>query len=439
MNKTLIYILLATLTAIMLTACTEGNEPAPTQEVEATFRIVSRATTVGPEDPSGDNERINDWWIVFATMDGTIMRIVDRPTGLGAVEHESVKAKIPAGQYRVYAFANLTKQQVKDATDLEFVEKGTLPDNIDAAVWKNLNPDLPAGSLIPMTGYQTVTVTGAANQNFAIEVVRLYAKLEFEFSSRANAADLQVVGLVMNPLYEGDLKLWPNYKNLGSRPYTRPVADAVYCNHTFATPIQVPGSSEGLQNVPAHLYITESESDIHPTHHYHIGFDILRQYPTGPAREVIHAIINDLDYINRNDHLKLPITFTDWILDFQVLFYPPIGGYPAVLIDSKDSEYYAIFGTQGRFIINARVRPADKFEYIAQDTYDLSILSIEGDTNIFEVPPAFESTGELIGELASTTGEARVNIKLSVQRTTTPSGTITHEYYRTLYIIRKNK
>ena len=58
----------------------------------------------------------------------------------------------------------------------------------------------------------------------------------------------------------------------------------------------------------------------------------------------------------RNDWVRIPIVLTDWVLELDVTFYPPIGGYPAVKTEEKDNEFYARFGTGGYFAIVPRVR-----------------------------------------------------------------------------------
>lgn len=68
--------------------------------------------------------------------------------------------------------------------------------------------------------------------------------------------------------------------------------------------------------------------------------------------EELHFSPTDqLEWINRNDHIIIPISITDVTVDWEVLFYPPIGGYPAEIDNKDEFNYYCEFGTQGEFII----------------------------------------------------------------------------------------
>ena len=146
-----------------------------------------------------------------------------------------------------------------------------------------------------------------------------------------------------------------------------------------------------------------------------------------------YAIANELQYINRNDHIIIPIEVTDWIIEVDVRFYPPIGGYPAVITEDKNREYYITFGTEGWFEIETRVRyAAPGSPWLEKGKYQVALRdAITGDP-IFEQAPAIIATGEITGRLNTSTGSAKVPVAITVHQDGKPD----MSYLKTITIIK---
>ena len=92
-----------------------------------------------PLTPATDNEKIKDWFLVFIDKAGTVSKIISRSQKV-PVEEETFKCIIPSGTYDIYAFANITSDELTNATGLKFTEGQTVKiEDINNAIWKGLN------------------------------------------------------------------------------------------------------------------------------------------------------------------------------------------------------------------------------------------------------------------------------------------------------------
>ena len=114
--------------AMLLTAgCVSDREPRGNDEfeegvpTEVSFSISSRFNGGNTRadgtaaDPENDNEKINDWFMVFADRSNKVQKVITRSgAGISAVnnpvEEETFRFILPAGRYNVYAFANMTAE-----------------------------------------------------------------------------------------------------------------------------------------------------------------------------------------------------------------------------------------------------------------------------------------------------------------------------------------
>lgn len=430
MSKSCLYLSMFAALAAAFGACS-GDQPDEADVVPAGFII--KAPTRTSVDPSNDNERITSWWMAFVgASDRKVRAIASRdPSRKDAVEQETVDCDIPAGTYDVYAFANLSQAELFAATGLKFVVGETVGDDMSKVVYKDMTNNFDKTKPLPMSGWKSVTVTGRVTEPFAIEVVRMLGKVEFVFSNDATTP-ITVGSVSLGPLNTGNMPLLPDYDLLGSKPDILDEAGTETLVYAFPEGSSLAvGAQNGLTD---YFYVRESVADGHPTGHFLVSVKIKRG---DKEEESLYSLAGELTYINRNDYVRIPITFTDYLLDVDVLFYPPIGGYPAVIKEEKDNEYYIKFGTQGRFVITPRVRKAaDGSPYLSPAEIEgLSVTVKDDPSGIFSVAPSYdESTGEIIGELGSGTGTAEVVLSLSIRQ----SETVTHHYERKIYIIREN-
>lgn len=428
---------------IMFGSCSddsiEADNGAPRgNPVRIGIRTVPRSQTRAGET---DNELVNSWWLVLVGGDNKVYNVIGNTPG-SAVEQDFYTATVLPGSYTVYAFANISRADLAAKVGITFTEGATVePAAIAVARFKGLVNGWDKSLPIPMSGTQKITVTEQTNQRFSIEVVRMLAKIEFRFTSRA-AGDVQVDAVRILPLYKGDadVMLLPDYGCLDGhyKPVYGQTGTTEEYEHILNPAITVVPKMAEAQCT--WFYALESIAEgVHPTDHFVVQVATTRH---GVRRDAMYALAENLTYIYRNDHIVFPIVFTDYVIEPGVVFYPPIGGYPAVVREVRDDECFITFGTQGDFELYADVRDGATESLISKDKVTVEVKSIDDPDNILDVNPDNNLqimpdpvTGELTGRVNTRTGSAKVKVEVTVSI----DETIREIYTRTIYIIRKNE
>lgn len=398
------------LTVLLLCdSCATDDREIDHSQFVVSFTIASHASQVDNTSPS---ELINFWWIAVVDKNEKVCRIVERSADkTDAVQSDESYLNLTAGQYTIYAFANIDRNDFAD----NIVLNQQMPDLSNVTWSKEIGA---IGALVPMTGKKTVKVT--QNSSFEIEVVRLWAKLRFRFTSNASQP-VTVSKISMLPALTEAVKLLPDYQSLKQSPV---LPEGTVCK-LLERPTNLTISSDG-GSVDETFYLFESTAEAHPTGHYPLSFDL----DIGGTTRTVSALAYQLDYINRNDFITIPVLITDWKLQLDVRFYPPIGGYPAVIVDNKGDESYVRFGTSGFFEITPQVSDSYTGAAVAADNVSVA-LSVESGSEIFSQVPVWLN-GEIVGELAeNTSGTAVVNLDVTVT-----NGSLKQTFIRKLYIIR---
>lgn len=445
---------------LLAMACSDSaDSPDPQEPASVGFRISTRtATDPGyPEDPDNDYEKINSYKIFMVDAQNRVRAVVEKKNGQ-AVEEDRFTTNVPPGTYNFYAFANITNADISnlevpnDETKTTEIQEffrlnqnnisessrdAPSPEILKSVVWKNLGNGFTGN--IPMTGFRHgVTVTGKVEESFSIEVLRMLAKMEFQFSAPKAVVPVTIKEVTVHGLSKGDVPFMPDYDILGTKaPTLLPGVTIEDYSFSGLNISPVLGDNNGIST--GTKYLRESVAS-HPSGGYLISVTMDR----GPVGEIgekaedirQYAIADELCYINRNDHIVIPIQITDWILNIDVHFYPPIGGYPAVITEQKNEEYHITFGTQGTFEITASVRnAAPGSPVLSKDSYDITVGTPSGDNIFTKVPGTDEKTGEIIGEVSTAEGIARVPLTIQIKK---ENGNSYEAITRNLYIIRKN-
>ena len=396
-----------------------ARQPAPA--LDAAVFLIPSATT--------DNELINSWTIVFADQSGIVRSILTgNPTS--AVEMDQFTAKLDRGTYTVYSYANFDPASLK----MNFAVGQPVPEEAKATLL-SIKPEAwtAANNRIPMAGLQTVTVTQQVTQPFSVEVVRTVAKMEFMFSN-ATESPITLHQMWMRPMGAGSVSLYPDYTTLGQAPVLCEEADTTtVCRNLGNAELQA-SAERGVSHL---FYTLESRADLsHPTGHYVILLDLThRSGESGIARrDTVTMLTPELTYINRNDYIRIPVRLADYVVKIDVKFYPPIGGYPAVVNEMKGSDYYVRFGTEGLFSITPLMRKGEQgAPWLQPSQLKIDIVSTEDPEGILSGPVIYDnSTGEITGELKATKGTAVITLAVGLKDSQL-------SYQRKIYIIREDK
>lgn len=437
------YLALAFLLAIPFASCSdavhfEGEGKGEVREACVTMAIGTRATGV-PEGAQADVEKIHTWWVAFVDKDGIVRHVESRsPLLTTYVEQERIELNVPTGTYTLYAFANITPEALKAETGVEFIVGSTYPSAVETAEY-TLVQHWASGMDLPMSGKQQVTVTGRANEVFSIEVVRMLAKMDVRYSNESRK-QVTINSLKMSQSQTDKVPLLPNYTYLESgwdtdAPCTAREYRRTYSSLLAAAPVldaYAVGTAKSYHDI---FYVRESQANYNVTGRYLMSVNITRE--GGNPVDLLFALTKELRSIYRNDHVVIPIILSDYQVNLDVNFYPPIGGYPAVITEESQEGFYCKFGTEGDFEIYPKVEDTYNGYALLYGTGDpkftYSIKAVSDPSNIFTTAPTVTSTGEILGELGTGTGTAYVDVEITVSRT----GASDQIYDRRIYIIRE--
>lgn len=406
---------------------------------------LSRADGV-PADPVHPNEKITDWFMVFIDINGEVAKIVSRfdsDTGIGsgapAVESETFRCQLPAGSYTVYAFANMTQAQLEEAAGIRFAVGAKV--NVAALgslVWTGeLNGWNIESAPLPMTGFRKdIVVANTIEEHFSVEVVRMVAKLQLLFTNLAGSY-VTVNSVCIDPVTTSAVSLFPTssagigYAHLGNSSFA-PLADAIYAPLTFPMP-DISVASDSDEAVEASVYFKETVSGRPNDGAFTIGINV--SHEGGIAEFQQYNITRYIrDYINRNDWIVIPVELSRYDVSVEALFYPPIGGYPAVISSADpDGSQVFTFSTQGEFSIVPYVVDKLSGTHLAPSSYSIALGEVKGDKIFVEgKSPSVTKTSsalpdEIIGCLSAAKGKAVMYVSVSVG---------THMYTRRIYVIR---
>lgn len=456
--------------SIALTAC--SSYEIPVEEVPVThqpLRIVTATSPLEMDAAPVAQEMIKSYTLVYVnTATCRVEAIQNVSKADKAVEYDvaffpieiSEQGGVDRHEYKVYAFANFTDDMkaataIDDSKTLASVSVGDiLSSNYAAAIASatldlhTLNGhDFTRGSqYIPMTAVVDYNATMQYHQPVNVPLVRMLAKLDYKITNRTGAP-IEIDKITMRPAYNMPVYVLPHIKGeeVGFYP-ERPAADGgqygeagsdtndrsygyvpvlpadpATASDTTAVSLACTGSAaiaNGKFSTYRSMYVNESLAKWHPTGHftYDVAFTT-----NGEKRQYRYALsADDFTAFFRNDHVTIPLVITSpSSLEPEVLFYPPIGGYPPVLADKADGEFYATFSTPGDFAIyphiyregartDIRLTDGTQVEF---DPNNAGNLSIAGDAGIFSKSLRYIPGDNCFkGTLGTTTGHAIVSI-----------------------------
>lgn len=397
-----------------------GNSGADLQEI--TVNVASRSDY---EDGLLQNEKIHNYWMVFVNYNDNNKIVaatevnLDRP-----VEADVVNVKVPNGSYKVYAFANISRQTVCEALGIplsqtsvnvsfpaESVVKAARIMYADGG--RKLAGNWALSANIPMSAIETVNVTKNTNQGFAIGLYRMLAKIEYEFTA-VSTKKITVRSLQISPVTDCAIPLLTSYNTSLGVPngdFTITSTENLTVNiNPGGSDNQIPANDRN-KKVTGHFYIPESLSG-------KSGFLLTVGYSRDNSPErTDYATTYDATAITRNSILRLPIVITDYKVTVDPLVDAPIGGYAPETesVDEQGCSVSYIGASKAKFRVN--IFNVDGGARLSSSAYNLSFES-GADNILFEEEPVFEkSSGTIRFNLKNITREAKVRVKITVRAT----------------------
>lgn len=435
-----IYILIAATLSLALGSCSSQDGPDDPNGnygalTDAEFSITAKDVTapgVGgefrPEASQTDNELIHNWTVVFVDNTSTVRAIVSGGRDDSPIYSDVVRTSLHTGTYTAYAFANYTTLGETFGVN-PTIGASFNPANALFNTGNTNNPD----ALIPMTGTRVIKVTGRVEEPEAIEVIRAMAKVEFTFANLSQNA-VTINSVQIEPAYKGRVPLFRDPKT--ATGYAKPVnadANAPYTSVTVSNlnDKYMPVNTPYTQGAYAHVYLAENNPDYYPAQTYTLRVNMSRDGKSESDEVVVLTDPTAVPFMNRNDYIQIPISISDWIIDFDVQFYPPIGGYPAVQKFAENKQLFFTFGSMGKFAILPKIRnAADGSPFLQPEQYNITITPRQVSDGMFIESPSFNNKShEIIGELSGANGRATFDVNVDIH------GTATHLVYSRSIII----
>ncbi len=402
-----------------------------------------------PKDPTSSVELIHDWWIVFVNpKNGDVKVITDKDEDVydkvpstsvnvdgDGYEAETFRTIIPSGTYRVYAFANITPKtatefknnylkqnskgewQHKDIYVNTFVLKAFRENedspNKDMQWFDKITNDKgnEVNNNIPMTQVMpTIVITNTVEDAINIEVVRAVAKVEFAFTNSTND-NITLEELKFGRISNSEkISIVPNNSAVGIGPndkLNKNIKEKDKGTLSFEN-ISLTNDESGKYNMGMFsFYCKESlggyfkengdpvtvESEIEDAAIKNV-FKIelkVKKTKAGETSEISDSktfYTSKITYINRHDWIHIHIKFTNWVIKWNLHYYPPLGGYPPVFNQSADgTSLSATLTTGGEFeLYPVEVIMDDKTYEVDMDNTNMSDPETSGDDLFIKAP-----------------------------------------------------
>lgn len=460
----------------ILTACSESID----EEYAANYgEMVDVRINIAAESPSRHARAANEgqyvadvepwelmklYRVAFADpTSGKIYATIDKNL-VSPAEADYIDAQLRAGQYKVYGFVNIpyatldamgirkgetmpdlsnTRYTVGQYFSSTFGEKLLPMETFKADFYNDVNSGIPMTSI----NGQEVTVTERVNQTFGIEVRRLLAKLQFDYSYRmpVGSPDLVLKSQSIKNITFGTDVLLMNYEEDRDNLNNGAALTFKQLSHVYGTAGKtlVANGDAGGKLFSQCFYVLESQGDA-DTNSFELDFDIEKADGTTPVEDKVRYAITQqetITLIHRNDWIIIPVTIGEWLMDMDVYCYPPIGGYPEAHVD-KESEtvFHVTFDSPGDIALYLNFhRYFDlSSRFYLTDLGRIKSVSIDGPIGdaIFDKAPRY-SAGEITARLKSAEGTAYIDVEVEfIPNPAQPS--VTKKMKRRIYMTRKD-
>lgn len=285
-------------------------------------------------DDGSKDENMKSWTVVFVKRDGTVAKVVKKPSVEEGKDKEDVVTVtgLEAGTYSVYSFANIS-----DA-DLGTITEGSPSPNFDSksfAVNGN-DMDIKANG-IPMSNKQEVTIGSDGQPDVKdLYVVRMLSKITLKFRNMTGQ-DITVKNVSISDITSNPATGTENVKLLPAKPVSSanvPQAPNLVENakrddftHAIGLTVTKDATDYDTDNSSVSFYVNESRAgNAYPY------FVVTLETNVGSQRYFMYT---DWNQIARNDHHVLKLALSDYKLRLKVEDFGSIGSAPSLKDDGK--------------------------------------------------------------------------------------------------------
>lgn len=387
----------------------------------------SRAETYTAGSPNtwedgSKEENMKSWTVVFVKSDGTVAKVVKRPSVAEGKDKEDVVTVtgLEAGTYSVYSFANISD------TELGTITEGSRSPDFDSQSFAVNGNDMDIKAKgIPMSNKQEVTIGSDGKPNITdLYVVRMLSKITFKFRNMTGeditVKNVSISDITSNPATGTEnVKLLPatpvSSENVAQTPNLVENAKSDEFTHAITSGLTVDKTATDYDTDNSRsvsFYVNESQAgNAYPY------FVVTLETNVGSQRYFMYT---DWNQIARNDHHVLKLALSDYKLRLKVEDFGSIGSTPSLKDNGKqlnlifhDLEEFHIVPSVTKYSDGSSV-PFTNLEWTK-----LSESETDAETKAFLTPPYIVSSkdrieAETLGELGKKIGPIIYQLSVKV-------------------------
>lgn len=400
--------------------------------------VSSRAETYTEGSPNtwedgSKEENMKSWTVVFVKSDGTVAKVVKRPSVAEGKDKEDdvTVTGLEAGTYSVYSFANISDAELGTIT-----EGSPSPDFDSKSFAVNGNDmDIKANG-IPMSNKQTVIIGSDGQPDVKqLYVVRMLSKITLKFRNMTGGditvKTVSISDITSNPATGTNIMLLPKTSasstNVAQTPNLVDNAKRDDFTHTITSGLTVDKDATDYDTDNSRsvsFYVNESKAgNAYPY------FVVTLVTNVGSQRYFMYT---DWNQIARNDHHVLKLALSDYKLRLKVEDFGSIGSAPSLKDDGK--QLNLIFHDLEEFhIVPSVTKYSDGSSVTFTNLEWTKLLESETDaeTKAFLTPPYIVSSkdrieAETLGELGKKIGPIIYQLSVKVDDGTTTAPTLVY-------------
>ena len=374
-------------------------------------------------DDGSKEENMKSWTVVFVKSDGTVAKVVKRPSVAEGKDKEDVVTVtgLEAGTYSVYSFANISDTELGTIT-----EGSRSPDFVSQSFAVNGNDmDIKAKG-IPMSNKQEVTIGSDGKPNITdLYVVRMLSKITLKFRNMTGGDitvnKVSISDITSNPATGTEnIKLLPktfvSSANVAQMPNLAENAASGEFTHTISRGLTVANNTTDYDTDNSRsvsFYVNESQAG--KAHPY---FVVTLETNVGSQRYFMYT---EWYQIARNDHHVLKLALSDYKLRLKVEDFSAIGMYPSLKDDGKQLNLTFHYPGEEFHIVPSVTKYSDgsSVPFTNLEWTKLSESETDAETKAFLTPPYIVSSkdrieAETLGELGKKIGPIIYQLSVKV-------------------------